>query len=658
MVPDVATESLRVLQWMLRLTTFTMSELASASGASYETVKRVVASEDAKTLTRGGTRGSASGRGRPHAVWVVADEGAIKARLERARIATDPSRSTMSPSNLVIEHLESAEDHALLALTAESLADSKSYAETSLRALARCTDFVSRPDESGGPSWVRKRESIVRAIARVLDPQANPGASAEPFAEALEALASFDYAPHDALHKQFLIGLGHHYVKTRLVPPRPQLEHLPTAIKLEEVLYQLADGGRLDLALLEEPAPVASALLECPETIANLLTPYVTNVAEWEAGDAERLIQFTTWLSRTLSSRFAYENALSVGLLKAISRLPRPDVALLAQSGLAQLGMATGSDFWRELIDNPKYVSPLRRTAFVGLAHSDIASAFAYLDDELRGGCTREDLTSLLAETLPKLAASGGVLLQEAYADFVASRPHDERVPLQLLPEEAGLEWSSVPSEERLTSQYLSRIMRWHELGQGQGQGQAENEATKELRRSLAADIVGAAERMFPLLGSSADAVVSEWLTKGIANTDGAALGVSALLRAGRADYIAKRVLEELPDVVDVPSELATWYLTVSPRPGLEDEQRVALAKALYDSLSRSDATVFAVEVARHSVDGAVELLGNPAGLEPDLVSAILEAAQGPLLGSDRFLESFAAEADFLPVESDRLLTI
>src|SRR4051812_40109801 len=90
---DTSTQTLSVLRTALKLRAFTMPELTTASGASYETVKRVVrhGQEGMFERTEETVRGA---MGRPAALWRVGDAEAIERRLKQASAALEAERAT------------------------------------------------------------------------------------------------------------------------------------------------------------------------------------------------------------------------------------------------------------------------------------------------------------------------------------------------------------------------------------------------------------------------------------------------------------------------------------------------------------------------------------------------------------------------------------
>jgi hypothetical protein len=215
-----ASATLKVLRAAIGLGEFTQPELAAISGASYETVKKVLRAErDDRTVEQlDQTIGGA--KGRPRVVWRVIDRAAIEARLDAGRREAEDIAETLSTSGEVPPMyspldaaLSAAEDRLVLALKAGEPGDAASFARDALAELEPFREDLKADD--GGRSGRRKRNvgipvgraEVVRALAACLAGDDNRGTQGASWWGAYDAIHAFDHAPQAALHKTYLTGL-------------------------------------------------------------------------------------------------------------------------------------------------------------------------------------------------------------------------------------------------------------------------------------------------------------------------------------------------------------------------------------------------------------------------------------------------------------------
>jgi hypothetical protein len=218
---DFAAQTLRVLRHALELEQFTAPELATVSGASYETVKKVLRTEKDSTIVQTGEKAS-SGPGRPAEIWQVSDARAIAVRLEDVRdqvqeLGAAASERRTDPEAL----LASAEDNILFALHSDDETDSRRNAAQALAALEDSqVDWATVPSEEdilpGLPARTRNLSSpvgrgwVLGTLAHYLASDESTGLAGPLWRRAFAALAAVDDPTQDALHKRFLVELVRH----------------------------------------------------------------------------------------------------------------------------------------------------------------------------------------------------------------------------------------------------------------------------------------------------------------------------------------------------------------------------------------------------------------------------------------------------------------
>jgi hypothetical protein len=226
-MPNFPTQTLRALWHAVELQYFTAPQLAAVSGTSYETVKKVLRTEDGRTIVRTGKR-STSALGRPADIWEVSDAAAIRERFEGVRDQLEELRAIGIAGEAEATEAEvdsdtalaTAEDQVLFAFQADDR-DSQRLASEALATLQTArvhwTDLFSFEDILPGfpvqsrnlPSRIA-RGWVLGTIARYLASDECTGFSGPLWRGAFAAVAAVDDPAQDALHKRFLVELVRH----------------------------------------------------------------------------------------------------------------------------------------------------------------------------------------------------------------------------------------------------------------------------------------------------------------------------------------------------------------------------------------------------------------------------------------------------------------
>jgi hypothetical protein len=217
---DFAAQTLRVLRHALELERFTAPELATVSGASYETVKKVLRAERDSTIVQTGEKAT-SGLGRPAEIWQVSDARAIAVRLEDVREQVQKLGAAAERRSDPDALLATAEDNVLFALDAGDDTDSRLSAAQALAALEESqVDWSTVPSQEdilpGLPARTRNLSSpvgrgwVLGTLAHYLASDETTGFAGPLWRRAFAALAAVDDPTQDALHKRFLVELVRH----------------------------------------------------------------------------------------------------------------------------------------------------------------------------------------------------------------------------------------------------------------------------------------------------------------------------------------------------------------------------------------------------------------------------------------------------------------
>jgi hypothetical protein len=214
-------DSLRILRSALDLQEFTKPELAAMSGASYESVKKVLGQERGRTVDKTGDTVK-SPTGRPSDVWHVTDPRGIQARIERSR---DGAREIMELANATLREatasesaLCNAEDLMAFAMSASEPDDVQDLAcrarDEATRALEG-TPLERVPDIPTNVPFGKKRNvplhegraQIIHALSDYMVSDEAQGTHGRLWRRAFGCLASFDSPDQAELHKVFMVGL-------------------------------------------------------------------------------------------------------------------------------------------------------------------------------------------------------------------------------------------------------------------------------------------------------------------------------------------------------------------------------------------------------------------------------------------------------------------
>jgi hypothetical protein len=389
---DTSTKTLSVLTTALELRAFTMPELTIASGASYETVKRVLGQgqggmfERTEKMVRGAM-------GRPAALWRVGDADAIERRLNQAGAALEAERATTTdgeaaqddgeaPEDLAAERqLAAAENDLLFGFASEHEEDAVYYARRALEELSRTGIEVQVAPVDGPEFGLRRnlpsavgRASVVAAVAQYLASGEAESLGGPEWRRAFGAIAAVESADSNALHKRFLVGL------VRVADQRAAESEAPIEEFAESLLAEAAEGT-LDRAKV-------SLLLD------------LVSRDDLEADVAEDLVDAACLLARGGDD----------------------EVAAQAAETLAAIGQPRDPAFWVELLANGR-TGLTAATLFERLGEGDLRAAFSFLGTALGHLVSPAEARDALRSALPAIYADAGSREQGALEEFLASLP-------------------------------------------------------------------------------------------------------------------------------------------------------------------------------------------------------------------------------------------
>lgn len=639
-------ESLRVLQWMLQLHRFTMPELSSTSGATYETVRRVVGQEEGRgTLTRAGSEPPVSGTGRPRVLWEIADSGPLRDRLSQVRDLVGMLESDVSsPLSSTQLHLQDAEDNALRALSALSTEDAEGYAQRAIYDLDQIWPPSTEDDTPDPAAEVTSdRQKLVRLLTRAILSHDSSPESAH-LIEVVDFLEEFDYPPHDAFHKQMALGIIRHSEMLRNLGSNKSPAQLAgESSTLSQLRDYLNDPKKEPSTAAEQMAKHVIRSGHIP-AVTGVLISQIRSSEELNTEALERLIRLASCLLKHASIPLGVADHLHSSLEHLAAARPSTAGARVAIDALASSHRNCPVSFWQEILDVYMSDPAIRLTALEGMAHKDLGSAFSFINDQVRSRrFAEDDLRQVLVDLLPKLAQEGaGIALQELYADFVAAQPSARlRSLLAGLPHEIGLAWSSAPAEERTISRYLGEVWHWSEQMRVAPTAPGHDKAPEQIE--LAEDLIANTYRLFEILPARTQTVVCDLLTDRLDDPKAAYVAVKSLLSVRRVESLVTRLFQT---VGRDPDRLAEWYFASAPIDDLSEDERSDLLGALLTPLDRNARAVFTKNLCSRpfdtrSFDAALSLVGT-AALDAELLSAVLEWSNPTIRDSSQILLELA----------------
>ncbi len=625
---DLATQTLRVLRFALELEAFTMPQLVSCSGVSYETVKRVLRAEEGRLVGRTGDKAS-RGVGRPADVWTVIAVAAIEARLEAAQevlSAAEKQAAVAEPATAGDSYLAHAEDQLAFALRAGDPDDAAAFAAKAIGALEDA-NIEPAPMEPalGSLRAIRNvpkrqaRASIIDAMSKYILSNEAKGLDGPMWRRAFRALATAELPHQVALHRRFMVDLvrladerlsAH---QTATLPQADLVDMLMRAVSRDESSETLISSLREESQLSREA--VRAALARLVSEVAKgirVLEPAVTmnllsivqaafpRGSEMSDEALEELVQGLCWLSVDTGARTA---ARARETLLAIHQPQKPS-------------------FWRRLADDAGPTS--YGTVFAALSHVSFEDAFAYTRELLDRQAPLSEVRDMLQLGLPELDRSDRGAAQEHFAEFLASVSQEARDQLVAVPTLAELDWPIPRFERPLVRQLFVMLTRWLALVRGD---HPDGRVVVQ-RETLGREIERLALEIFDLLDYDERRRLIYLLTMEIYAPAAAAVFVPVLLDLGLEAELARSVMESTTEDDEAWAAVGEWYLAVCPRKKLTPKQLEVLLNALRAALDQhASSFLLGLSRARPQLH---ELTENPAidtmvrvGLELDSYGAV-----------------------------------
>jgi hypothetical protein len=624
----IPTQTLRVLQHALELKAFTLPQLASDSGVSYETVKRTLRAEEERGTVERPGKTAVHGVGRPPEIWKVIDPVSIETRIANAQEAvggietdapTTRKRLHVAPLDL---SLAVAEDELVFAVRADDPEDAATFAS---RALTTLHETGIDPTASwNAPSAtaplvlernLKTREAralIVKCVAEYIGSDEDTGFAGPLWRRAFQALASVQLTDQAALHRQFLVDL------VRLADERAFIRQANAHLELTEMLARMVLGAPGAASTGELTLSLRSESQVHREAVRAALAQLVSEVAAGERAfnrDATKNLQLLVRMAFPRGSETpAQVLQMLVDSLCVLATRTDTHVAGSAQETLLAVHQPRHVSFWHHLADATPAAS--HRTIFAGLSHISLEEAFSYLRDALARSVPVDEVGDVLLQVLPEIDLDARTDAQACFAEFLASVPGEQRNQLMATPLLAGLDWSSTPFERRLVSHFFAVLTRWRAFVRGEHTDDRVIAQTTALGQQLEMLAV----ETLPLLGGEEQRRLIQVLAPDIHRPAVAAVCVPVLLDLGLETELA-RTLVRTTTADDVAwASVMSWYLDVCPLDRLDSTKRSALLNALRTALSQY-ASTFLIGLAGRAAESQEELheLTENPEIEPRL---------------------------------------
>jgi len=612
---DVSSQTLRVLRTALQLATFTMAQLADASGVSYETVKRVLNRDE--MFGRTGERVS-SRVGRPAELWEVRDEEAIRRRLHQVSEAleaggapVETERDRVADETPAERRLAAAEDALLFALRAEEETDVVDFSQQALEELRSADIAFEAPSVDPSDPWARRnlptsaaRAWVVTEVAGYLTSGEANGLAGPLWRRAVSAIAAVESSETSALHMRFLVGL----LRTADARAKPQ-RHL-SAAPFEDLVQRLAcaaadpDAAGGLRAFVEAGREGSQSDREALRlALADVLDRTLDGSLPLGRGEVGSLLEIVPSICSPTGEISGDVAERLVTTLRTLSRRDDADIALRAIGALTAIHPPRDSAFWIQLVADEKDVIP-PAAVFELLGKTDPEAAFAFLRAAIGPLLSLADARSALVSTLPAIDAKAGQRARDALGEFLASLTATARAYLVVTPALAGIE---PPRLDRpLIRRFFSALADWSAIVHGD----QSDDAVVDQIRARGREVNELVTEVGAFLSDEELTRARDVLARQVATSELAAVSVPAAL-AIEGEAMLARCVVELAGRTDEPwDSVARWYLDVCPRDDLDEGEREALFDALLSELGTSgQETPFVLTLARRAQERGEYLL-------------------------------------------------
>lgn len=607
----------------LQLDAFTMPQLAEHSGVSYETVKRVLRTQEGNTMRRTGEKVTQA-IGRPADVWEVTDKTSIEQRLGAANevlrefdrgAALPEDAAAIQPADRSLAH---AEDELVFALNADDPDDAAAFAVTALATLEEAgIDVQAQPPAVNGLAEKRNlpirqaRGAIVKHVAEYIRSAESIGFAGPLWRQAFGAVASVELPEQTSLQRRFLIDL------VRIVDERAfahGIQALPQSEIVDLIVRTVSDDPEVPSS--DEMIAVFRRDTQAGrEAMRRALALLVADIAAREGylnpKATENLLRVT---SAAFAPGFEASGDVLETLVDALCTLAvNTDAALArrAQETLLAIHEPRRPSFWHGLLHS-RLAS--NRIAFVALSRISLDEAFDYLRTALNRTASLEEVSTALCEGLPEIAEEAHVALQERFAEFLATIPGAQRDQLIGVPALAGLDWPAPRFEQFLARNLFGMLARWLAFARSDH----DDDRVLGMRHRLESEIKRVAIEVFSLLSDGEQRRLSHLLVREVYQPPTAALCVPVLLDLGLEADLARSLTDATNDDEEAWASIMNWYLNVCPRGDLSPSHRIALFNSL--SAALEDGSSFVIGLAQRTAGSRekfYELTENPALTSP-----------------------------------------